>query len=406
MIYDYVIVGAGIAGCSTAYFLNEKDDTKEILILDRNSDVAVGASGTAGAFLSPLLGKPNHFKTLVNTALKFSTQLYKNIAQEFIINKGVLRIPKDEEDKQKFCSYMEFNDFDYELKEEGAFFPIGSKVNSYDVCKVLSKKANKKFNYEVKHIKYKGEFWLINDEIKTKKLILTTGADVSLIGEYYFNIRAVWGQRIDIKTSTCISFNLHKECSISVSKKLKDDQGMYQTTIGATHHRFNCNKEVCNYCLKIANMNNCTSFGYTKEVNNTDTKKLLELASDIMELKDVEVINTKIGARASSVDYFPMVGELINAKDSINKFPYIMHGTNVKKERLEYYDNLYVLNGVSGRGFVLSPYLAKQLVDNIVDKKELDDKITVHRLFTKWVRTKKAKEIINTKYKINHGKDI
>ena len=397
MQYDYVIVGAGIAGCSTSYFLNEKESNKKILLIDRNSDVAIGASGTAGAFLSPLLGKPNKFKSLVNKSLKFSTKLYKDIANKFIINEGVMRIPKDEEDKDKFYSYMEFNDFDYELKEEGAFFPIGSKVNSYEICKILSKNCDKKFNYEVKHISHKDNVWVINDEITAKNLILTTGADVSLIEEYYFNIRAVWGQRIDIKTSTCIPINYHKECSISVSQEIQNEDGFYETTIGATHHRFNCDKDVCNYCLKVPNMNNCTSFGYTKEVNNSDTKELLKLALDIIDLKDIEVINTKIGARASSIDYFPMVGNLINTKKTLNKFPYIMHGTNVQKQRLEYYDNLYVLNGVSGRGFVLSPYLAKQLVDFIVDEKELEDYITINRLFTKWVRTKKAKEIISKK---------
>jgi len=401
MIYDYVIVGAGIAGCSVAHFLHEKDHSKSILLIDRNSDVAIGASGTAGAFLSPLLGKDNKFKTLVNKSLKFSTAFYKKIANEFVINKGVLRIPKNEEDKEKFYSYMEFNDFEYELKEQGAFFPIGSKVSSYDICKVLSKKSDKKFNYEVEHINFEEGIWAINDEIKTKNLVLTTGADVSLIEEYYFNIRAVWGQRIDVKTSTCIPFNYHKECSISVSQKIKDEEGLYLTTIGATHHRFNCDKEVCNYCLKIPNMNNCSSFGYTKEVNNSDTVKLLDLASDIMDLKDVEILNTKIGARASSVDYFPMVGKLINTKKTLNKFPYIMHGTNVQKERFECYDNLFVLNGVSGRGFVLSPYLASQLVDFMVEEKELEDEITVHRLFVKWVRTKKAKEIITKKGYLN-----
>ena len=56
--FDYVIVGAGIAGCSTAYFLSKY--SKSILLIDKNEKVAFGASGAAGAFLSPLLGKPNN----------------------------------------------------------------------------------------------------------------------------------------------------------------------------------------------------------------------------------------------------------------------------------------------------------------------------------------------------------
>ena len=46
--YDYVIIGAGIAGCSLAYFL--KKYSKSILLIDRNSNVAFGASGAAVLF--------------------------------------------------------------------------------------------------------------------------------------------------------------------------------------------------------------------------------------------------------------------------------------------------------------------------------------------------------------------
>lgn len=402
MKYDFVIVGAGIAGCSIAHFLHKKDKKLKILLVDRNSDVAVGASGTAGGFLSPLLGKPNKFKDLVSTALKFSIDFYKELADEFIINKGVLRIPKNEEDKEKFFSYMPFSDFEYELQDGGAFFKIGSRVSSYDICKVLSQNCEKRFDYEVKHINFSDDTWSINDEIHSQKLILTTGADISLIGENYFNIRAVWGQRIDVETTTCIPFNYHKECSVSQSESISNKEGKYLVSIGATHHRFNCDKDVCNYCLKIPNMNNCTDFGYTKEVNNTDTKKLLSMAADIIDLKDVKVVNTKIGARASSADYFPMVGQLINSAETINKFPYIMHGTHVQKNRYERYENLFVINGVGGRGFVLSPYLADKLSDFILQNKELEDDITVDRLFTKWVRSKKAKEYFD---KLKNKKD-
>jgi len=401
MIYDYVIVGAGIAGCSTSHFLHEKDPTKKILMLDRHSNVARGASGAAGAFLSPLLGKPNKLKDLVNKSLKFSTNLYKNIASEFIIHSGVQRIPKDKVAEEKFLSYMEFNDFDYELKDQGAFFPIGSKVNSLEICKILSKKSEKIFNYAVKHISNDDGIWLINNEIKTKKLILSTGADVSLIEEYYYNIRPVWGQRIDIKTSTKVSHNYHKECSISVSENERDNEGLYTSTIGATHHRFDCDKQTHHKCLIKEDVLDCKDFPYTKEVYNSDTKKLLELASQILDLKDIQISDVKVGARASSVDFFPMVGNLINAKDTINKFPYIINGTHVQKDRYDCYPNLYVLNGVSGRGFVLSPYLASKLVDFIVEEKNLEEDITVHRLFTRWVRTKKAKEIVTERGYLN-----
>jgi len=48
------------------------------LIIDKHKDIACGASGSAGAFLSPLLGKENNFKNLVTNASIHLTTYYKN----------------------------------------------------------------------------------------------------------------------------------------------------------------------------------------------------------------------------------------------------------------------------------------------------------------------------------------
>lgn len=216
--FDYLVIGAGIAGCSLVHFL--KNYSSSILLIDKNEDVAFGASGAAGAFLSPLLGKPNKFKDLVTKSLNFSINYYKEFFSDELINCGTCRIPKNQEDEEKFQSYIPFMDFEYEKFEEGCFFPIGSVVKPYEVCKKLSKDVNKLFNFNVTKIERIEDFWLINNEIKTKNLFLTTGANISLIDEEYFDIRAVWGQKIDILTSSKIDINYHKECSLSKSKKL------------------------------------------------------------------------------------------------------------------------------------------------------------------------------------------
>ncbi|PLY05136.1 MAG: D-amino-acid oxidase [Arcobacter sp.] len=381
--YEYVIIGAGIAGSSTAYFLSEYSDS--ILLIDRNCDIAQGASGAAGAFLSPLLGKPNKFKELITSALKFSTSFYKDNILNEITNCGVVRIPKNNENREKFESYKPYMDFEYEEEGEGYFFKIGSQINSYETCRFLAKDVEKLFNYEAEHIKKEGEFWLINDEIKAKKLILTTGADTSLIDEKYFNIRAVWGQKIDIYTTTCIDVNYHKECSLSISR-FDEEKKKYKVSIGATHHRFNCDMKVCNHCIKTSNINKMFSHSYGESTVNNDTKKLLKLANEIKNLEDVEICDIKIGPRASSTDYFPMVGKLINSKTTIKKFPHLVNGSHVKNEMLSSYDNLFVLNGVGGRGFVLSPYLAKNLVEHIIKNNNLEETILTHRLFKRWVK--------------------
>ena len=358
--YDYIIVGAGICGCSTAYELQKY--SKNILLIDKLSDVAQGASGAAGAFLSPLLGKPNNFKDLVTKSLKYSTNFYKKNLPNLINNCGTIRIPKNEVDKEKFKSYKPYIDFKYEEKENGYYFEIGSVVDSFNICKALTKGVNKQFNYEVESIKYDDKVWHINGDMVAKNLILTTGANIDLISEDYFKIRPVWGQRIDVKTSTCIDNNYHKECSLS--QTIKIDKNTYITSIGATHHR---------------NV-------YEKKIDKNDTEFLLQKANDIKELKDVKVIKEYAGARASSVDYIPIVGELIDSKKTLQEFPYLKNGTQVQSKRFKRYKNLYVINGVGGRGFVLSPYLSKQLIEYIIFQKPIENSITSDRLFRRWVK--------------------
>lgn len=381
--YNYVIVGAGIAGCSVAHFLKDEEG---VLLIDRNEDVAFGASGAAGAFLSPLLGKKNNFKELVSNALTFSVNFYKDNFPETIVNHGVVRIPKNSEDKQKFEDYKPHMNFEYHETKEGLFFPIGSRINAYEICNNLTINTSKKFNYEIKHIKKKENNWVLNKEIKTKNLILTTGADVSLIDEEYFKIRAVWGQKIDITTTTCIDVNYHKECSLSSSEKL-DDSELNCVSVGATHRKFDCDTHICNHCLTTANINKMYASGYTKSIVNSDTKELLEKANDIKALNDVKVTDIKVGARSCSVDYVPMLGKLIDSKKTMDMFPHLKKGTHVNDDRFTYYENLYVLNGVGGRGFVLSPYLAKELVESINNRNnDIEPEIRVNRLFKRWVR--------------------
>jgi len=358
--YQYIIIGGGVCGCSTAYQLSQ--DTTDILLIDKNKDVAMGASGAAGAFLSPLLGKPNKFKDLVARSLKYSTKFYKENFNEFIKTCGTVRIPKDEQDKEKFETYKPYIDFEYTKKEQGYYFPIGSVVQSYQICKKMIKRVQTQFNYEVNEIFYDGKCWVVNNEFKAKNLILATGYETTLLDQFYIQIRAVWGRRIDVTTSTKVDLNFHKACSISKSAKNKD--GLYSLSIGATHHRDK------------------------KGVENIDLnhKNLLEKANDILKLENVNIINDYVGARACSVDYFPILGEVIDGEATLKEFPYLRHGTHVQQDRFTRYKNLYIINGVGGRGFVLAPFLAKELVSFIINGDKIEKELTVERLFRRGVK--------------------
>ena len=144
--------------------------------------------------------------------------------------------------------------------------------------------------------------------------------------------------------------------------------------------------------IETANINACSRC-YNDSIINNDSLKLIALANDIIKLENVDVIDVKIGARAASNDYFPMLGVLIDSKKSIEKYPHLLNGTHIKNSMLETINNLYVINGVGGRGFVLSPYLANELVEHIINNKEIEDNLTTHRLFKRWAKKQKNKVI-------------
>lgn len=350
---EFAIIGSGIAGCSVAYFL--KQHTKDILIIDKNVEICGGASKAAGAFLSPLLGKKNDFKTLVSDALNFSTKFYIKNFPQFIINNGVLRIPKNEHDAQKFDNYE--HDFEFEKKDNGAFFPIGSLVFSQNMAQAMCADVKSLLDYEVTNLEFVNNFWLINNEIKARNVVLATGAKINLVDETYLKIRPVWGQRIIVKSNLQIEHNYHKSCSIS-----PNIDGLI--SIGATHHRFI----------------------YEKQTSKEDSDKLIELANEILPIGNPEIIDAFGGARSASEDYFPVLGKIIDSKATLKEFAYIIHGTKVSNERFIRYQNLFIINGVGGRGFVLAPYLADLLCKSIFGKLTLNQKIVTDRFFLREAR--------------------
>ncbi len=77
--YDAIIVGAGISGLSTAYWLNKEDPSLKIAIIER-SRLAFGASGRNAGFIT--CGSVEHFNRMINKhGLEQATAIWR-FAQE------------------------------------------------------------------------------------------------------------------------------------------------------------------------------------------------------------------------------------------------------------------------------------------------------------------------------------
>ncbi len=376
-MYDFLIIGVGSAGCNIAYLL--KKAGKKVAIIDREG-VAGGASGVAGAFLSPLPGKKNPYNNLVNKSLEYALDFYQNLIPSSVNKKGVLRVPNDNFNKDKLkdndIEYVYFDDkrlknISKNFKDiDGYFYENAATIDPLEVCKRLIEGCDF-YQKDIKNLTYKKDFYEI-EELKTKNIILAQGVSSPLVEYPYMKISPIFGLRIDVKTSTNIPFSIHKSISISANKK----DGT--VAIGATHERHDTSLVECTTtCEKC-------KFYIDKEKEQINT--LLNQADELIKLENLEVVKTYKGARATIKSYFPVIGEIINYKKSLEKYPSIKNGTKIPQNLLEYYPNLYTINALGSRGFVFGPYIAKILSEHILNNKEIPVEISTQKLFYKTAR--------------------
>ena len=365
-IYDVIVIGAGVAGCSSAYFLNKKG--LNVLVVDRAGIAVAGGSSAAGAFVSPKIGKGSSLQGITNEAFEFAKEFYTKHFSEHFAQTGVIRIPKDEEDSKKFPEYAKFDTSSKEMlsastlnelgiKEqfEGSFFDQAGVCDAPKMCQAMLEGIDY-FQYDVKSLNYEDKLWNIGD-YAASKLVLATGYENKFIDMRYMGIKGTWGSRGDYKSNLKLEYSMHKQISISANV-----DGIVK--IGATHEKGGV---ACKNC------------------SSEPLKELFATASTMVDTSDFELQEIFCGMRAGSKDYFPLVGSVIDVYTMLEENPKLTRGAKLK-EKPVYMENLYVCNGLGGRGFVFAPLMAEMLAEHMLEGKEIDKRVNPDRLFLKWCR--------------------
>jgi len=336
------IIGGGIAGCTSAYFLQKEG--YEVSLYEKDSICSKG-SFAAGAFLSPKLSKPSPYKEYLNTALKFSLDFYQNFPLAFK-RVPLHKYPIDEKDWQKLQSYEEFIEFEY--KKEDSFYKLflAGFVDPKEICFELLKDVNV---YENTHITSLNEF---KDDI-----VIIAHPNQKLFDLSYLKTKDIGGYRYDVTFKECEKkdFNSHKDLSVSCFFKQK-------IAVGATYIR------------------GCTNL---EEKAKNDSEDLLKRAKEFFPMKDMKVLTHYTGYRNMTFDFFPVVGKVIDETKTLQKYPYIKKGTKVPPSKYIYHDNTYIHTALGSRGFVYAPYNALLLTKLIKENKEIPDRLSPVRLFKK-----------------------
>jgi len=370
--YDVIVIGAGIAGCCSAFFL--KQQGLSVLVVDRSGVAATGGSSAAGAFVSPKIGKGSPLQTLTNEAYEFAKDFYLKYFPKHFSQTGIVRMPKDEEDAQKFQTYETFNQASRRWIKREELEKLGIKddfksflFNEAGVCdapkmceSILKNIPYEQFNVDkLEHTK--GVWKLFSTDAtlfkQAKNILLATGYENTLFDMRYMGVKGTWGSRGDYETDLKLDVSMHK--SISVSANIK---GIIK--LGATHNKA---KDPCMAC------------------DGEPLKKLFATASTMVNTHDFRLKETFCGMRAGSKDYFPLLGLVIDVPYMLKNYPKLPRGLRLTQPPKKI-PNLYICNGLGGRGFVFAPIMGKILADLILYGDEVIASVNPDRLFLKWCR--------------------
>jgi tRNA 5-methylaminomethyl-2-thiouridine biosynthesis bifunctional protein len=380
--YDVAVIGAGIAGVSAAFALRERG--ARVVLIDRSSVPASGGSGAAGAFVAPKIGKGGPLQQLTNEAFAYAHHFYRTHTPESFTRSGVVRIPRDDADAERFVLYEPHNHPVYErwsaedlschaiTDPNGGFcFPEAGDCDAPAVCRALAEGIDF-VQMEVGSVERLAlsveAVWQIvaaKNGLKkgaaestfciAKKVVLATGYQNDLFDMRYMGIKGLWGSRGDYRTAVERDVSLHKHLSVSSSRR-----GIVK--IGATHVK---HSNPCMVC------------------DGQPLAGLFAGASELVDTSDFVLHETFCGMRSGSRDFFPVVGNVIDVPHMLAHHPDVVRGA---KPPLKHLDGVYVINGLGGRGFVMAPLMAQWLADRIVDQAPLSSSVHPDRLFWKWAR--------------------
>jgi len=272
----------------------------------------------------------------------------------------ILKCKQYEKNLPKNFKYLKPNQISFVKKNEckfgGYFFKDGATIDSKGVIIKMLNDIKVIEGFHVKHLNFIDGSYAIGD-IRAKGVILCVGNSKEFEQLEFCLLKNIYGHRLDINTSTTLPFHIHKSYSVSASK----DKMIH---IGATH---------------IPNYKYDDSKSYEEII-----EKMITFAKSYVEFDDFKIDKIHFGARNSTLDFFPVVGKVIKAKETLEKYPYIRNGSLVPKEKYEYHPNMFILSGLGARGFVFAPKIAEILTQNICNNIPIGKKLDTQRLFVKF----------------------
>ena len=360
-----VIIGAGIAGCSTAYALAQRG--MRITLIERNSEIANEASGNPLAMLYPRLSRDNAASEFALAGYLYSLRLYSSLAlrqSDFNVcgllqlgfnTRELVRIQKvaTQHYPTHIVKPLSANEASavagISIAHDALYFPEAAWVNPKALCQRLITHKNITLitltNIN-KLLKNNDLFKILSDD----KLIAS--ADIVVLANAHaaqqllpnnagnaMQLSTVRGQ-ISVLKSTAESSQLQ---SIVCSDGYLSPTLNEQHCLGATFTPDNDAPEV------------------TIADHQANLAKLTHISPTLAQNLQPNIIGGRVSVRCTTADYFPLTGELLDSLALQSAPP----RPNAKASSLPWSKGLYINVGHGSKGFSTASICAELLASAI-----------------------------------------
>ncbi|TAL59707.1 MAG: FAD-dependent oxidoreductase, partial [Legionella sp.] len=354
-----VVVGAGLAGCFTAYALAERG--WQVILLDQAPQLSQGASANTQAVLFPKLSAYRSPLTqFMLSSFLYAHRFYTALLQQFDIGElqgsFLLAHTQREANAQQSLSdwlqiYPELGQLmtaaegakqvGLPIAQDGLFIPFSGWLDMPALCQILAKHPRIEliYNTSVQQLELREHLWTVAG-INTPVVILCNGYQANtFIQTDHLPIKPIRGQM------TSIPANAHTQAL----KIPLCGEGHVLPARAGQHHLG------ASYDLGIAELN------FSTADDETNLAKLKQLTPAV-SWANQQVCDHWVGVRAATPDYLPLVGPVAQAEPFSQRFKSLeLNARRWIAQPGVYYPGLFICAGFGSRGLTTIPLSAEFL---------------------------------------------
>lgn len=345
-----IVIGGGIAGCSTAYAFAQRGAT--VTLIERHAALAQEASGNPIAVLYPKLSStPSLQNDLTLAGFQFSLSLLKNFSDEAMLFNacGLIQLAHNAREKARqtkllqqqiplkieYITALQANKYaGVGLgKLDGIWLPQAVWVNPALWCAALTKNVEKIFSAEAMQLNKTASGWqvkLSKSMLEAETVVICNANDITRFAQCASaKITPVRGQ-INFFAENTVSQNL-KTIVCSDHFVSPAVNGLHQ--IGTS------------YAPNDLNPN------FSETDTHDNLQALRKISAELFGSINPESITGRVAWRSQTLDYFPLAGQLLDEPELRTKLPRY----NAKPADLPWLRGLYVNAGHGSKGMITAP---------------------------------------------------